>query len=65
MRKGAEWKKVRQRKHGGGDCYIEERFLSRAREEYGEELEYTAYQVGGCSALVIRFRAAKGHDKKV
>ena len=56
MREGSKWKNPRIRKSGGGDLYIEERYLKEIRAKKGDDLEYTVHPTKGGKGLIIRFR---------
>lgn len=58
MKEGSKWKNPRFRKRGGGDLYIEERFLKEIKAaKKGENLEYTVFPTKEGKELIIRFRA--------
>jgi hypothetical protein len=60
MREGSKWKNPRFRKNGGGDLYIEERYLKEIRAKKGDDLEYTVLPTKGGKGLIIRFRTKEG-----
>lgn len=62
MKEGSKWKNPRFRKRGGGDLYIEERFLKEIRAAKGENLEYTVFPTKEGKELIIRFRAKEGPE---